>query len=45
MLNAKLSDRDMGKLVRHKFLSYIKEEWGNYKSLKGYLYEFGNESS
>lgn len=42
MLNAKLSDRDVGKLVRHKFLSYIKEEWGNYKSLKGYLYEFGN---
>lgn len=40
--NRKLTKQELGKLVRQKFLSVIKEEWGDYKSLKGYLYKFSN---
>jgi hypothetical protein len=38
----KLTKQEIGKLVRQKFLSLIKQEWGDYKSLKGYLYRFEN---
>ena len=38
----KLSKQEYGKLVRQKFLSVIREEWGNYSSLRGYLYRFKN---
>jgi hypothetical protein len=41
-LYPKLTKQEYGKLVRKEFLDFIKPEWGNYKSLSGYLYGFKN---
>ena len=37
-----LTKQQYGKLARHIFLSAYKQKWGEYKSIKGYLYQFEN---
>jgi hypothetical protein len=37
-----LSKRQHGALVRKEFLKLLKTKWGDYESIKGYLYSFSN---